>query len=435
MSQDRELLLGMFDSAIRAVEPGRALAAALDEDAPPAAGRTWIVALGKAAPALAAGAVAWLADRGLEPAGGVIVSHEPATQPHPSLAGVTGDHPLPGPRSREAAAAVEEIVSRIPPSDDVWVLLSGGASSLLASPVRGIPDEDLRATFEILLRSGLDIRDMNRVRKRISRWGGGRLAVALAHANVRVYTLSDVVGDDPTVVGSGPCSPDRTTAQKLRARLAAAGMLLRLPRSIADLIDRTERGMLPETPKRGDPAFRNVVERVIGSNAMAVAAAAEEAEAAGLRVRDKRTPLMGEASRMGRLIGRRMLDEAETLAGPVCYVCGGETTVTLGETTGLGGRCQELALSAARELDRADGCHITLLAAGTDGRDGPTDAAGAIVDETTWRAIADAGRDPLRDLTAHDSGSALAAVGSLMRTGATGTNVNDVVFIIVRPGG
>jgi glycerate-2-kinase len=434
MPPDREFLLDLYRTAVSAVEPARALSAALDRDAAPAgAGRTWIISLGKAAYPLAAGAVAWLDDHGQEPAGGVIVSTEQAPPPHSSLTTVVGDHPLPGPRSLHAAEVLEETVRVIPPSDDVWVLLSGGTTSLLASPVRGITDADLRVTYETMLRSGLDIHDMNRVRKRISRWGGGRLAVALAHVDVRVFILSDVVGDDTTIVGSGPCSPDRTTAQKLRARLAAAGMLQRLPAAVTDIIDRTERGMLPETPKPGAPAFRTVTEHVIGSNATAVAAAAAAAEAAGLIVRHKRTPLSGDAAHLGHLIGRRMVGEIERGSEPTCFVAGGETTVTLDESTGRGGRCQELALAAARVLDGATGARITLLAAGTDGRDGPTDAAGAIVDQDTWRAIREAGRDPVRDLENHDSGTALESVDALIRTGPTGTNVNDVLFVIVRP--
>jgi glycerate-2-kinase len=251
---------------------------------------------------------------------------------------------------------------------------------------------------------------------------------------VRVYILSDVVGDDVTVVGSGPCSPDRTTAQKLRARLAAAGMLQRLPAAIADIIDRTERGMFPETPKRGDPAFRNVTEHVIGSNALAVAAAGAAAAEAGMLVRNKRTPLTGDAAHMGHLIGRRLVDEAMETGEPVCLVGGGETTVSIGETpAGRGGRCQELALAVARELHGLSGARVALLAAGTDGQDGPTDAAGAIIDHTTWQALIDAGRDPDLDLARHDSGEALDAVGALIRTGATGTNVNDVLFAVVRP--
>lgn len=434
MSEDRELLLRLYDSALRAVEPSSALAAALDaDDRSPGAAQTWIIALGKAAHALAAGAVRWLSDRGLEPAGGIIVSHEPGTPPHPAIEVVIGDHPLPAEASLRAAEALERLVRLIPSSDDVWVLLSGGTTSLLAAPVRGISDADLRETYDILLRSGLDIHGMNRVRKRISRWGGGRLAVALAHANVRVFILSDVIGNDATVVGSGPCSPDRTTAAKLRGQLAAAGLLQRLPAAVADLLDRTERGMLPETPKAGEPAFRHVTEHVIGSNGVALAAAADAAAEAGLIVRNKRTPLTGDAARMGQLIGRRMLEEAQFVNEPTCYMAGGETTVTVGEESGTGGRCQELALAAAREIAHADGASILLLAAGTDGRDGPTDAAGAIVDNHTWQAIAAVGRDPAGDLQSHDSGSALDAVDALIRTGATGTNVNDVLFVLVRP--
>jgi len=433
-SMDRQLLEEMYSAAVSAVEPGRALATTLESERVEPAGGTWIIALGKAAHPLAKAAVRWLAGHGMEPAGGVIVSHESRDPPHAGLLGVTGDHPLPGPASLHAAEVLESVVRRIPPTDEVWVLISGGTTSLLAAPVRGINADDMRETYDVLLRSGLDIHDMNRVRKRISRWGGGRLAVALAHVTTRTFILSDVMGNDIASIGSGPCSPDTTTAARLRAQLTAEGLLSRLPPSIADFLERTERRMLPETPKPDEPAFRTVREYLIGSNRLAIAAGARHAEAAGMIVRHKRTPLLGDAADMGSRIAERMVREGLESTGPAtCYVCGGETTVTLGSGAGTGGRCQELALAAARVIDGLQEARITLLAAGTDGRDGPTDAAGAIVDNDTWSAIERAGRNPDADLERHDSWPALDAAGALFRTGATGTNVNDVVFIIVRP--
>jgi len=440
---DRELLMRLYRSALDAADPARALQVALDGDAVQATDRTWIIALGKAAHPLAASAVEWLQSRGHEPAGGIVVAPDAADPPHPGLVVTTGDHPLPGEASHQAAEALENTVRQVLPGDDVWVLLSGGTTSLIASPVRGLSMDELRDIYRQLLGSGLDITAMNRVRKRISRWGAGRLAVALAHAPVRVYLVSDVIGDDIASIASGPCSPDPTTAVTVRAILDEAGLLQRVPKSLIDLLDRTERRMVPETPKPGEAAFRDLKARVIASNRVALTAVAAEAERAGMTVRVRRRPLSGEAARCGAAVALRMIedglhepadaDEEGAAARPACYIGGGETTVTLDGETGQGGRCQELALAAARVLDGRSDVAITLLAAGTDGRDGPTDAAGAIVDNATWRRIVEAGHDPLDHLTRHDAYAALDAAGALLRVGPTGTNVLDIVAAIVRP--
>jgi hydroxypyruvate reductase len=283
---------------------------------------------------------------------------------------------------------------------------------------------------------------MNRIRKRVSRWGAGRLAVGLAHARVQVFIVSDVIGDDIASIASGPCSPDPSTALTVRALLDEAGLLHRVPRSLVDLLDRTERRMVPETPKAADAAFRAVSAKVIASNRVAVFAAAAAAEAMGIPVRVRRKALKGEAAQCGTRLARRFLADAHAPAAAVgadsagdddaiCYLCGGETTVTLGDEAGQGGRCQELALAAAGVLSDA-GVSVTLLAAGTDGRDGPTDAAGAIIDSGTWSRIQQAGRDPATDLVRHNAYAALDAAGDLIRTGPTGTNVMDLVMALVR---
>jgi glycerate 2-kinase len=319
----------------------------------------------------------------------------------------------------------------------VWVLLSGGTTSLVGAPVEGLFPAELTGLYGVLLGSGLDITAMNRIRKRFSRWGGGRLARALAPARVRVYAVSDVIGDDLASIGSGPCVPDPTTAAELRRLLEDSSLWDLLPPSARRLLTAVETGEPAETPKPGDQAFARVSVELIASNRLALEAAAKRAAELGLARVIAETPLAGEAAAAGASVaalllqhcGRGKIPQPEdgALVPARCLVWGGETTVTLGESAGLGGRCQELALAAARALAGA-GPGIALLAAGTDGRDGPTDAAGAIVDGDTWNAIRGAGRDPERDLGAHDAYHALDAAHALLRPGLTGTNVMDVVI-------
>jgi hydroxypyruvate reductase len=404
--------------------------AKLDQSARP----RWILALGKAAFPMARAAVETLTSWGQEPAGGVIVGPASEAPPHRGLGVVRGDHPEPGPGSLAAAEAVGDATTRIAAGDEVWVLLSGGASSLLAAPVPGLTPDELTALYRLLLGSGLDITAMNRIRKRFSRWGGGRLAAALAPARVLVFVVSDVIGDDLASIASGPCVPDPSTAAEVRRSLEEAGLWHRLPDAARRLVLAVESGETAETPKPGDQAFARVSLELIASNRLALEAAARRAAELGLAPKVAETPLAGEAWATGASVAAMLLqhcgrrDIPQPATPTRCLIWGGETTVTLGDAPpGLGGRCQELALSAAHALDGAR-AGIALLAAGTDGRDGPTDAAGAIVDGTTWHAAAAAGRDPARDLAAHDAYRSLEAAGALLKVGLTGTNVMDVVI-------
>jgi glycerate-2-kinase len=379
-------------------------------------------------------AVQTLASWGLEPAGGLVVAPAAHPAPHLEIRVVAGDHPEPGPGSLAAAEALGEVARRVGEQDEVWVLLSGGASSLLAAPVSGLAPAELTALYRLLLGSGLDITAMNRIRKRFSRWGGGRLAAALAPARVRVFVVSDVIGDDLASIGSGPCVPDPATAAQVHRALDDAGLWSRIPAAARQLVLAAESGETAETPKPGDQAFARVTLELIASNRLALEAAARRAAELGLATEVAETPLAGEAWATGASVAAILLqhcgrrDIPQPAAPARCFIWGGETTVTLGEAPpGLGGRCQELALSAARSLDGVRP-GVALLAAGTDGRDGPTDAAGAIVDGNTWRAAAAAGRDPARDLAAHDAYRALEAAGALVKVGLTGTNVMDVVI-------
>lgn len=427
------MLGDLYSAATAAVAPGPALAQRLEAVPVDPTRGIWLVALGKAALPMATTAVETLRRHGLRPTGGIVVGPAPASTPDPALLYLVGDHPEPGRSSFTAAEALARTTTQISGEDEVWVLLSGGTTSLIAAPEPGVSSAELSAIYALLLGSGLDITAMNRVRKRFSRWGAGKLARAVAPARVRVYVVSDVIGDELASIGSGPCVPDPTTAGEVRQLLDGAGLWPRIPESARRLVLSAEAGEIPETPKLDDGVFARVTVDLIASNRLALDAAARRAQELGLTPAVINLPLSGEASAAGAALGATLVQNcagrsASQSSVPDCLIWGGETTVTLGvNATGMGGRCQELALAAARALERApDG--VVLLAAGTDGRDGPTDAAGAIVDNQTWRAIAKAGRDPARDLAAHDAYPALDAAGALLRPGLTGTNVMDVVI-------
>lgn len=388
-----------------------------------------MLAIGKAASAMAAGAEAWLAQSGRQAAGGIVVAPASAHGARTRFHEITGDHPVPGANSRRAAEALEAAAAAAGPADVVWVLLSGGASSLVAAPVQGLSSSDLEALWLLLLASGLDIRAVNAVRRRFTRWGGGRLALALAGRAIEVLAVSDVPGDDPAAIGSGPCAADPLSVGDVERTLRDAALWDAVPSTVRAMLHGDPRPVATVGPAH--PAFVRVRTRIVARNADAVRAAAVCAEALGWVVRTAAAPLTGPAADAGVRIANALLDEAADGARqPVCLIEGGETTVALGaRSAGSGGRCQELALAAAAILaGRGAEPSAALLAAGTDGRDGPTDAAGAVVDGDTWRRVIHAGLDPAAALAGHDSYRALDAAGALLRSGPTGTNVMDLVI-------
>jgi glycerate 2-kinase len=386
---------------------------------------------------MAEAAVEALREQRMEPEGGVIVAPEPVPSAHARLVGVAGDHPVPSTGSHQASELVAQLTHRIGGAGTVFVLLSGGATSLVAAPVPGVAERDLSWMFDQLLTSGADITVMNAIRKRFTRWGAGRLAKALAPARVHCLIVSDVVGDDIPSIASGPCAPDPRSSRDVLALIERDGLEPFVPRALRELLRSPPADSEPPPPN--DPAFARVECTVVLGNRDALKAAAMAARSFGAApVRVVGEPLLDDAT----FTAQRLVDElvrfreagladAATAENPdarfACMLWGGETTVRLGagEPT-PGGRCQELALAAARALIGTTG--VALLAAGTDGRDGPTDAAGAIVDGGTWQAAVDAGRDPTRDLVRHDAHPALDAAGALLRPGLTGTNVMDVVI-------
>jgi glycerate 2-kinase len=305
-------------------------------------------------------------------------------------------------------------------------LLSGGASALLCAPADGLGLADKQAVTRALLDAGADIASFNTVRKHCSRVKGGGLARAAADAaGCWTLVLSDVVGDDLATIASGPTVGDPTTFADALAALARLGVTP--PRAVADRLRRGAAGEIAETPKPGDPVFARVHTRLAGGNGDAVAAMAAEAGRRGYAVVVQRELLTGDAADAGARLAAALL--AAPGREPIAIVAGGETTVRA-RPGGVGGRSQHLALAAAAALA---GTGAVLLAAGTDGVDGPTGAAGGCVDgETTARARA-AGVDVADALAATDSHRALEATGDLVVTGPTGTNVADVVVALRAP--
>ena len=384
-----------------------------------------------------AGAAVGALQRGLaEVAGGIVVGPETAEAPVGTMHAMVGDHPIPGRKSFAAAARISQILKEKRGSDLGVVLISGGASSLIGAPLRGMSESDFSQLFDLVLGSGLDINGMNAIRKRFSFWGAGRMALALAPAPTYCFAVSDVPGDDLPTIGSGPCVADPTRVQQVIELMQRTGIHGRVSSSLRQYLTDTARGVIPETPKATHPAFAHVTARVIANNSAALNAAAATARRSGLTATVNDQALIGDAASAGARVADALLalrERAEP-GSAHCVIWGGETTVALRMPAAPGGRCQEMALAAAKRLgeagERATG--ITVLAAGTDGRDGATDAAGGVVDATTWSAIASSGRDAGNLLRSHESYDALSSVNALFKPGLTGTNVMDVVIGIVK---
>jgi len=419
----RDVLLDLYRSAVAAADPVAAVRRELAERPLPSRAPAHLFAIGKAAQGMASAAAQALAEARIAFAGGLAIA--PPGPDHPTPVHTRhGNHPAPGPESAQAAGALADALAWVGTGHQAVVLVSGGASSLAAAPVEGVTAEDLSELWALLLASGQEIAAVNTIRKRCLRWGAGRLAAALAPRPVTVLCISDVIGDDPGTIGSGPCAPDPRWAREVLGLLQSVARGSRIPPSVRRHLERQATGELPDTPKPGDASFRNVTTHVIASNRLAVSGVVRRATELGLPVLAGSSDLAGEARDVGTRLGAFLRSGG---GGANCFVWGGETTVSLGEgPRGLGGRCQELALAAALELDEVPG--VALLAAGTDGRDGPTDAAGALVDGTTCGRTTQAGRDPEADLARHDAYHALESAGALVRTGPTGTNVMDVVI-------
>ena len=420
-----------FAAAVEAVRPGHLVARAvrledgrvtvLGEPLPEARGRRVLAALGKAAPGLAA---AWLeALPGWADTAFVLTPHGVPLPPGLEARATVrrGAHPYPDAAGEAAARELLELARSLEEDDLLVVLLSGGASALLAAPEDGLSLADVVAATRALLEAGAPIGAVNTVRREILAAGGGGLAAAAHPARVETLVLSDVLGDPLPDIASGPTVPSPTGPAQALAVLERYRVRERVNVAVVRLLERRAAADPGGAPRW---AGRSRV-RILANNATAVRAAAAELERRGYRTWRPSRPLAGEAAARGRQLGALLL--AAEPPGPFAGILGGETTVTV-RGGGRGGRNQELALAAALELE--GGPPRVLLAAGTDGVDGLTDAAGAVVDPGTAGRVRAAGIDPRVALAANDSGTALAAAGDALVTGPTGTNVCDVTLLL-----
>jgi glycerate 2-kinase len=362
--------------------------------------------------------------------GGLVVVKTGHSVPTERINIVEAAHPVPDRAGLLAAERLRTLIQGFTPRDLLFVLLSGGASSLLPAPVPGVTLADKQRTTRLLLRGGATIHEVNAVRKHLSLLKGGGLA-ASTNATISTLILSDVIGDDLSTIGSGPTAPDSTTFADAIAVLRKYGLWPAVPESIRHHLLKGRRGGAPETLKAGSRRLLRVHHHIVGNNSGMLRAVVHAAEAAGLRTILSPTAVVGEAQeaahRFAGLAKPYTMGEKTSLR-PVCIVAGGEPTVTV-TGRGRGGRAQEFAAAAA--LDIAGLPNVWLAAIGTDGTDGPTEMAGAVVSgETLTRAKTL--RVNLRStLQRHDTYSAFKALGCHIHTGPTGTNVNDLYLLLL----
>lgn len=339
-------------------------------------------------------------------------------------------HPIPDRAGQQATMRVRSLLGRLTSKDLLFVLLSGGASSLLPAPVPGVTLAEKRKTTERLLRCGASIQEVNTVRKHLSTIKGGRL-VSATKARIVSLILSDVLGDDLGTIGSGPTAPDLSTYADACTILRRYRLWNKVPASVRAHLLNGHRGAEKETPKTGATLFRHVQNEIVGNNGAAVEAVAKAAKQAGLHPLILTTTLTGEAREAAKTFGamaREIISSDRPVARPACVIAGGELTVTL-RGKGRGGRAQEFALAAALEI--AGLPDVWVAGFGTDGTDGPTEVAGAVVDgRTVLRARKKIGLDPSATLLRNDSYRFFTKLGGHLVAGPTGTNVNDFYLLI-----
>jgi glycerate 2-kinase len=419
----RTHLIDSFNAAVAAADPLKIVAAHLPQ---PPKGRTLVVGAGKAAASMArAVELAWPADAALE---GIVVTRYAHALPTERISVVEASHPVPDDEGEKAAADILARVSSLGPDDRLIALVSGGGSSLLSLPVDTVPMADLKAVTKALLKSGAPITDMNIVRKHLSRIQGGRLAAA-CKAPITTLIISDVTGDDPSAIASGPTCPDASTYADALAILRRYEATV--PASVLAHLEKGAAGEVGETPKPGDPVFERVDNKVIATARLSLQAGSDFFASHGITPVILGDTVTGEASEVAKVyaaIVREIRDYQQPFKAPVALISGGECTVTV-RGNGRGGRCAEFLASLAAELNGMPGVYA--IAADTDGIDGTEDNAGAVLMPDS-RARADALGISVRKMLANNDGySYFSALGDLVITGPTLTNVNDYRVILV----
>jgi len=420
----------IFDAALRAGDVRPLVLRALAGVLLPSRGRVIVAGAGKASGAMAAAVEDALGDR---VTGGVVAVKDGHLAVTRRVRLREAGHPVPDERGAAAAREIFALAQSAGADDLVLVLISGGGSALTPAPAPPITLADKQILTRLLLAGGATINQLNTVRKHLSLLKGGQLARAAAPARVHALLLSDVIGDPIDVIGSGPTAPDGSTFADALTILDRFGVRARVPASIVDRLEHGAAGEIAETPKADDPLFRHVTNSVIGNNTLVVEAAAARAAQLGFRPHVLTSALEGEARLVARdwvEMARRIKAGRGPVSPPACVIAGGETTVTV-RGRGTGGRCQEFTLTAALEMEDLHG--VVVLAAGTDGTDGPTSAAGGLADGATARRARERGDDLGARLAGNDSHAALAGLGDLIVTGPTNTNLLDLYLLLVTP--
>ncbi len=422
IKQLRKDAAAILKAALRAADPSAAVEAALrarrDLDKYE---RIFVVGAGKAGGTMARAAEKILGKR---ISSGIVNVKDGDSAKTKLIELVPCGHPLPDERGAAGAMRIAALCAQAGKKDLVLCLISGGASALMPAPAAGISLAEKQETTRLLLACGATIHELNAVRKHISTLKGGQLARLAAPAHVVSLILSDVVGDDLDVIGSGPTAPDGSTFSSALAVLDKFHLRDKVPASVRERLEAAEH----ETPKSGDPLFRRVGNHIVGSNQKSLEAALGKAKEKGYRSLILASTIEGETRDVARLhaaIARQIREHGQPLKAPACVISGGETTVTI-RGTGKGGRNQEFALAAA--LDIAGLKNVLVLSAGTDGTDGPTDAAGALADgQTISRSLLDA----RQALHSNASYGFFEPLNDLIITGSTGTNVMDLHLVMV----
>jgi len=436
----REDLLGMYRAALAAVDPeaavhrhvsrqGNRLAVSnrlLDLDA---FERVFLLGAGKGTAPMAKALEDILEERLSE---GVIVVKYGHGVPLRRVRVLEAAHPVPDAAGVHGTEQMLALAQRAGSNDLVIAAFSGGGSALTPAPVPPVTLEHKQRTTALLLAAGATIQEMNAVRKHLSRFKGGGLARAAAAASVVTLLLSDVVGDSLDVIASGPTAPDPSTYDQCMDVIRRYGLDDRVPKEVLRVLREGIQGQRPETPKPEDPVFGRVSHVVVANNRAALDAAQQEAIRRGYRTLVLTSRLEGEAREAAKVIAalaKEVASSGKPVEPPACLLFGGETTVTLGNSSGRGGRNQEFALACAVALDGWPS--ITVLAAGTDGTDGPTDAAGAFADGETARRAARMSMEARAFLENHDAYAFFEPLGDLVMTGPTRTNVMDFIGVVV----
>lgn len=439
IEQMKEDATAIFKHGLAAVDPKACIRhyCSLDQDSLTISDQTYdlsqfskilVIGAGKAAASMAFAVEELLGDRISD--GLVVVKYEHLESLN-TISIVEAAHPVPDENSVKGSQSVLELARSADEQTLVICLISGGGSALMALPAEGLTLEDKQLTTQVLLGCGATIHEINTIRKHLSRIKGGRLAGAVYPATLACLILSDVVGDDLDIISSGPAVADTGTFDQCLDIISNYQIEDRLPKAVVSHLEKGAAGDIPETPKAGDPIFEKVSHVIVASNYDALLKAEEKAIELGYTPLVLSSVIEGETKEVAGVhtaIARQIKLSGHPIAAPACILSGGETTVTL-NGDGKGGRNQEFALASAILIEDLE--NTVILSAGTDGTDGPTDAAGAMADGTTVHRARNAGLNPTKHLRENDAYPLFDRLGNLLKTGATNTNVMDIRIVLV----